>query len=53
MAVDVVTEIEIARAQPRGEPAGFARLAAPMVATAMRANRKDLERLKRLLEQGR
>jgi hypothetical protein len=35
----------------RGEPAGFARLAAPMVAAAMRrANRKDLERLKQILE---
>jgi hypothetical protein len=37
----------------RGEPAGFSRLAAPMMARAMRrANRKDLERLKRILEQG-
>jgi ligand-binding SRPBCC domain-containing protein len=36
----------------RGEPAGFAKLSAPMVAAAMRrANRKDLERLKALLEQ--
>jgi uncharacterized membrane protein len=36
----------------RGEPAGFAKLTAPMVAAAMRrANRKDLERLKRILEQ--
>jgi uncharacterized membrane protein len=36
----------------RGEPAGFARFAAPMVAAAMRrANRKDLERLKQVLEQ--
>jgi hypothetical protein len=36
----------------RGEPAGFARLTAPMVAAAMRrANRKDLERLKQVLEQ--
>ena len=35
----------------RGEPAGFARLTAPMVAAAMRrANRKDLERLKQILE---
>jgi hypothetical protein len=35
----------------RGEPAGFSRLAAPLMAAAMRrANRKDLERLKRLLE---
>jgi uncharacterized membrane protein len=35
----------------RGEPAGFSRLVAPLMATAMRwANRKDLQRLKRLLE---
>jgi Polyketide cyclase / dehydrase and lipid transport len=35
----------------RGEPAGFAKLSAPMVAAAMRrANRKDLARLKALLE---
>jgi hypothetical protein len=35
----------------RGEPAGFARVGSPMMAAAMRrANRKDLERLKKLLE---
>jgi hypothetical protein len=35
----------------RGEPAGFSKLAAPVLAAAMlRANRKDLERLKDLLE---
>ena len=35
----------------RGEPAGFARVGAPMMARSMRkANRKDLERLKRILE---
>lgn len=35
----------------RGEPAGFARLTAPMMERAMRrATTKDLERLKRLLE---
>lgn len=35
----------------RGAPAGFSRLAAPLVAAAMRrANRKDLARLKGLLE---
>ena len=35
----------------RGEPSGFARAAAPLVATAMRrATRKDLRLLKRLLE---
>lgn len=34
-----------------GRPSGFSRLAAPMLATAMRrANRKDLERLKQILE---
>jgi hypothetical protein len=36
----------------RGEPAGFARVAAPMMSAAMqRANRADLERLRRLLEE--
>lgn len=35
----------------RGEPAGFAKVSAPMMAAAMRrANRKDLEQLKRVLE---
>lgn len=35
----------------RGEPTGFSRLFAPMMASAMRrANRKDLRRLKRILE---
>jgi hypothetical protein len=35
----------------RGEPAGFSRLTAPFMATAMRrANRKDLARLKAILE---
>ena len=35
----------------RGEPAGFSRMVAPVMATAVRrANRKDLSRLKRLLE---
>jgi uncharacterized membrane protein len=35
----------------RGEPAGFAKVAAPMLARAMkRATRKDLRRLKRILE---
>ena len=35
----------------RGEPAGFSRIAAPMIAIAMRrANTKDLERLKAGLE---
>jgi uncharacterized membrane protein len=35
----------------RGEPAGFSRMAGPLMAGAMRhANRKDLERLKEILE---
>ncbi|HEY7454077.1 MAG TPA: SRPBCC family protein [Thermoleophilaceae bacterium] len=35
----------------RGDPAGFKRIAAPMMARAMRrANRKDLARLKEVLE---
>ncbi len=37
----------------RGEPSGFPRLASPLMSRAMRrANRKDLERLKSLLEAG-
>jgi len=37
----------------RGEPSGFSRLLAPFMAGAMRrANRKDLQQLKRLLESG-
>jgi hypothetical protein len=35
----------------RGEPAGFGKVTAPVMAAAMRrANRKDLARLKRILE---
>ena len=35
----------------RGRPSGFATIAAPALAAAMRrANRKDLARLKRILE---
>jgi uncharacterized membrane protein len=35
----------------RGEPAGFAKVTAPMMAAAMRrANRRDLEQLKAILE---
>ena len=35
----------------RGEPAGFKRVAAPLLARAMRrANQKDLERLKQIVE---
>jgi hypothetical protein len=37
----------------RGEPSGFSKIVAPIMAAAMRpANRKDLARLKALLEQG-
>jgi uncharacterized protein YndB with AHSA1/START domain len=37
----------------RGEPSGFSGLAAPLLVAAMRrANRKDLERLKEILETG-
>jgi uncharacterized membrane protein len=37
----------------RGEPAGFAKVAAPMMAAAMRrAMRKDLRRLKAIVERG-
>jgi hypothetical protein len=36
----------------RGEPAGLARVATPVMAAAMRrANRKDLDQLKRILEE--
>jgi len=36
----------------RGEPSGFSKLMSPLMANAMRrANRKDLQRLKELLEQ--
>jgi hypothetical protein len=36
----------------RGEPAGFSKVVAPFMAVAMRlANRKDLARLKKVLEQ--
>jgi hypothetical protein len=35
----------------RGEPSGFGKMAAPVMATAIRrANQKDLGRLKRLME---
>ena len=38
----------------RGEPAGFGKVAAPVMAAAMRrANDKDLANLKRILEVGR
>ena len=39
------------RLRNRGEPSGFANVAAPLMARAMRrANRKDLDNLKELLE---
>jgi hypothetical protein len=39
------------RLHSRGEPTGFSKVTGPIMATAMRrANRKDLERLKRILE---
>ncbi len=35
----------------RGEPSGFSRIGTPLLASAMRrANRKDLERLRAILE---
>jgi hypothetical protein len=38
----------------RGEPTGFSRVGAPVMAAQMRrANRADLDRLKELLESGR
>ena len=40
------------RLRNRGQPAGFSRVAAPLMAAAVRRNTtKDLQRLKRLLEQ--
>jgi hypothetical protein len=40
------------RLRNRGEPAGFSKLAAPIMASAMRrANQKDLARLKAILEE--
>ena len=42
----------VMRLRNRGEPSGFSRLAAPLMAPAVRrANRKDLARLKRILEE--
>jgi catechol 2,3-dioxygenase-like lactoylglutathione lyase family enzyme len=47
-AGDGATEMAL---RNRGEPAGFAKVAAPMMARAMaRANRADLRRLKEILE---
>jgi hypothetical protein len=55
MRVDPLTDPDpkllAGRARDRGEPSGFANLAAPAMASSMRrANRKDLERLKEILE---
>jgi uncharacterized membrane protein len=41
------------RLRNRGQPSGFSKFVAPMMEAAMRrANRKDLDRLKHLLERG-
>jgi hypothetical protein len=43
----------VMRLRNRGEPSGFSSLMAPLMAPAVRrANRKDLARLKRILERG-
>jgi uncharacterized membrane protein len=43
----------VMRLRNRGEPSGFGRVVAPVMAGAVRrANRKDLERLKEILERG-
>jgi uncharacterized membrane protein len=48
---DAGNESTIMRLRNRGEPSGFSRLVAPLMAPAVRrANRKDLARLKRILE---
>jgi uncharacterized membrane protein len=48
---DTVTGATKMTLRNRGEPSGFSKVAAPMVAAAMRrANRKDLARLKAVLE---
>jgi hypothetical protein len=48
---DVPTDRTRMTLRNRGEPSGFAKVTAPAMAAAMRrANRKDLERLKAVLE---
>jgi Polyketide cyclase / dehydrase and lipid transport len=51
---DTPSGTTVMRLRNRGEPAGFAKVAAPMMRSAMaRANRKDLESLKAILERRR
>jgi hypothetical protein len=46
-------EATVMRLRNRGGPSGFSRVLAPIMAPAVRhANRKDLDRLKRILEEG-
>jgi uncharacterized membrane protein len=48
---DVATDSTLMKLRNRGEPSGFSGIAAPMMARAMkRANTRDLERLKAILE---
>jgi uncharacterized protein YndB with AHSA1/START domain len=48
---DAAADVTRMTLRNRGEPAGFAKVGAPMMAAAMRrANRKDLQRLKEILE---
>jgi uncharacterized membrane protein len=50
---DAAGEETLVRLRNRGEPSGFSRLLRPLIAPAVRrANRKDLARLKRVLEVG-
>ena len=48
---DAPNDATLMRLRNRGEPSGFSRLVAPLMAPAVRrANRKDLARLKQILE---
>jgi uncharacterized protein YndB with AHSA1/START domain len=50
--VDAGDGATLMRLRNRGEPSGFSRLVAPLMSPAVRrANRKDLARLKRILEE--